>query len=116
MAADKSRPRRALSPREPNSACNKSVDEARGGIVDIGFRRRRRADGTRRHQIQTAISVVRRVDGRYVGFVPGRRWVRSEPALYAELKEQSQVKLDLVCRKQQSQTAAQRAGRLFLSL
>jgi len=32
------------------------------------------------------------VDGRYVGFVPGRRGVRSEPALYAGLKERSQVK------------------------
>ena len=31
-------------------------------------------------------------NGRYVGFVPGRRGVRSEPALYVGLKEQSQVK------------------------
>ena len=37
-------------------------------------------------------AMTRPVDGRYVGFVPGRRGVCSEPALYAGLKERSQVK------------------------
>jgi len=32
------------------------------------------------------------VDGRYVGFVPGRRGVCSEPALYSGLNERSQLK------------------------
>jgi len=48
--------------------------------------------------------IVVLVDGRYVGFThrersicgfragPGRRWVHSEPALCAGLKERSQVK------------------------
>jgi len=39
------------------------------------------------------LSVV--VDGRYVGFVPGRRGVRSQPDLYAGLKERSQVKSNM---------------------